>query len=344
MASKILTVNNICSLFILIRVYYTFTVDHSDEARLSQSKPCEIAQSYYFNDTKHTIPVSSNTSIIYPLLSCGIPYKLISVFNDISPFPISESYNLIHILPKLYSFEVSLFIQHCFIRICHLLNIFDTNASKLLYHSSVVSLAINTHNLSAFPLQSNLLIVFVWFVLESRQYCKSNSALLILRNMVCGAFVSIGAWINVCFIVYAYPFVIFVFIDNAILWKTRSKANLQKNVVKTTLNLTLWSTFFALAIVIVSAVLFVTDMRYFEQARLIPLDQFEAYWNGHSDNDSNDPFYTHLLRNMPFLYSFLCFYLVYFVFEHGIKGLETALFYSKQIALLTNTNGFNQRL
>eukprot|EP01084_Bolivina_argentea_P053521 98270_1 len=334
MVAKLLTVNNICSLLVVIRLYYTFTIDTIDETHL-KAKPCDIAKSYVFNDTSHIIPISTNTSIIYPLLSCVIPYKLISIYNHISPYKISESYNLIHLIPKFYSFEVSLFIQACFVRICNQLNVFDINACKLLYCSSMITLSLSTHNITSYPLQLNILIVFVWFILESRQYIANSSyqtLLLILRNMICGVFVTVGAWVNILFIFYAYPYIIFVFIDNAILWKTKSTANMQKSVSRTTLNLSLWSTFFALAIIITSFILLVNDIQYFSKPRMVPLEQYDGYWdeNNYKDKHSISPLYTHLIHNMSYLYSFLFFYLIYFIYQYKVRGLEVALFYSNE--------------
>lgn len=336
---KLLTVSNVCSLLVVIRIYYSFTVQNTDDIYL-QAKPCEIAKSYVFNDTSHIIPFSSNTSIIYPLLSCVPPYQFVKIFNYLSPIQINNSSNLMTFLTRTYSIEISLFIQTCFFRICDLSAIFDIDSCKLLYCSSMIILSLTSHNICLYSILLYWLIIFVWFIMESRRFCWSTN-MIVIRMIISGIITTIGIFIHSMFIFYAYPYIIYMFIDNALIWKLISKENASKGVARTTMNLSIWSTFFAMAVIGTTIVCILLDLAYFRKPRMIPIDQIDSFWND-NNNWKSYPLYTHLFINIPYLYSFLLFYVMYFMYKYGIKGLEIAVFYSKEMALLVNSDTLKQ--
>ena len=224
----------LCSLLIY-RIYLAFYTESGDDEHI-----CAIAKSYILGRGSQSIPESSATSIIYPLVSCGLPYELISIFNWISPIPIPDSDALLYIFPTVYSLLISLLIEWCFFRICKLLTIPNLRSVTLLYTSSTITLSLSSRSLTTYPLLSNLLIVLILFILESRRFCIGHSIRLIIRNIICGALLTVGCWINIIFILYSVPYILYLLVDNAIIWKTQ---NQNTKIVRTTFNLSIWSTF-----------------------------------------------------------------------------------------------------
>ena len=89
--------------------------------------------------------------------------------------------------------------------------------------------------------------------------------------------------------------------DNAIIFKLISKENASMSVARTTINLSIWSTFFLASIAFIAVINGLMDLRYFKQPRLVPFDQFDAFWDNDWKMQQTNiyPLYTHLCINAP---------------------------------------------
>ncbi|ETO28749.1 hypothetical protein RFI_08378 [Reticulomyxa filosa] len=231
---------------------------------------------------------------------------------------------LLFVVPRIYTFVISLLIDLAVFRICKLMNHSNPSSVLMLWSINVVSIVFSTRTLSN-TWELFLLVILVWFIIELRQLAVQTKSFAI-RNALVGGVFAIGIFVRFTFVVFAFPYLLFLTFDNLIIWRNLSEQKVA--VWKMTLYSSWCSLVLLISFLITSAIIVQWDNDYFYRgqrngiALITPIQAL--LYNSKTDNLSAHgihPFYLHLVINMQMLFGPMFVYLVFDVLQS--RGLSS---------------------